>query len=220
MAREYLTLAHESASEALRAMNNIRAERRADMRGHPTDQDQDLLRAMLVFACAGVDAAIKALIRDALPYLADANSLVQEKFDGFLTGYLSDGSVGVSPKAIAKILGSKGTPRAGAIEAYIDELTGGSLQSAEELSKVCGCLGIDDEELRQDVKATREAWVARNYIIHEMDFSPRVKRKYRRRQRKISDMVKLADGVLQVAVRIVDAVTEDIRPSEMDEAEE
>ena len=74
-AQAYLSLAHDSAKEALNAMQSLRAERRAAgglaPQGRTSDQDQDLLRAMLVFACAGVDAAMKTLIEDALPRLAE-----------------------------------------------------------------------------------------------------------------------------------------------------
>lgn len=69
--QRYLDLAHESANEALQAMHSLREQRfkamKATRGGRTSDQDQDLLRAMLVFASAGADAAMKSLIRDALP---------------------------------------------------------------------------------------------------------------------------------------------------------
>jgi hypothetical protein len=37
------------------------------LRGMSTDEEQDLLRAMLVTAAPGLDAMTKQLIRDALP---------------------------------------------------------------------------------------------------------------------------------------------------------
>lgn len=33
----------------------------------PTDEEQDILRAMLIFSSAGLDSMVKQLIRDALP---------------------------------------------------------------------------------------------------------------------------------------------------------
>jgi hypothetical protein len=55
---------------------------------------------MLVFACAGVDAAMKALIREALPRVADMNPAVQAKLDAFAATHLSDGGA-VRTRALA-----------------------------------------------------------------------------------------------------------------------
>jgi NADH dehydrogenase FAD-containing subunit len=38
-----------------------------EAKGTPTDEKQDLLRAMLIFATAGLDSMVKQLITDALP---------------------------------------------------------------------------------------------------------------------------------------------------------
>src|SRR5207244_315276 len=74
-AAQYVTLARQSGGRALDAMDELRSARRAAggqaQTGQTSDQDQDLLRGMLVFSCAGVDAAMKALIEDSLPTLTD-----------------------------------------------------------------------------------------------------------------------------------------------------
>lgn len=144
-AAAYLRSAHESASFVFEAMCQLRGQRRQseERRGRPSDEDQDLLRAMLVFACAGLDAAMKALIRDALPALADAHPPVQERLDDFAAKYLAEGGT-VSSKALAKVLAHAGSPRQAVVEAFVADLTGGSLQSAQELLRVCDALGIKD----------------------------------------------------------------------------
>jgi hypothetical protein len=48
-------------------------------------------------------------------------------------------------------------------------LTGSSLQSADEVQKVAGALGIDDKDLRKRVEALKPLFVARNEISHELD---------------------------------------------------
>jgi hypothetical protein len=208
-ANKFLLLAHESAKEALAAMKSLRAHRRAEQgsarMGRTSDQDQDLLRAMLVFACAGVDASMKALIREALPVLADMNTDVQAKLDTFAAGYLSDAGA-VSPKALARVLGHAGSPRQALVEEFIEELTGGSLQSSQQLDLVCGALGIVDAQLRRDVDGLGPVFAVRNQIIHEMDLNPAPGGQMRR-QRNIEQMVFMANRALGLAQRIVNSVT-------------
>ena len=55
------------------------------------------------------------------------------------------------------------------IEDYIYELTGSSLQTAEEVDKVAGALGIDDAALRKRIVGLKTLFVARNEISHELD---------------------------------------------------
>jgi len=43
--------------------------------GEPTDEDEDLLRAMLLFAGSGLDAMVKQLIADALPGVIEQTSI-------------------------------------------------------------------------------------------------------------------------------------------------
>jgi YD repeat-containing protein len=199
-------------------MHTLRAGRRqasgADARGITSAQDQDLLRAMLVFACAGLDAAMKTLIRDALPALADHHTGVQKQLADFTVRTLSDGGA-VSPKVLARILTHAEHPRVAVIEAYVDDLTGGSLQSADELDKVCTAFGIDDADLRKQVRGLRPMFQARNQIIHELDFTP--EGRLTRRTRPIGGMVHWASDALLTGQRIVSAVSLSLRASERGE---
>ncbi len=172
--------------------------------GRTSDQDQDLLRAMLVFACAGVDATVKTLIRDALPTLADLHPEAKAGVKKFAERYVSDAGA-VSPKALASILTSDSSPRDAVLEAYVEDLTGGSLQSPDELHRVCEALRVTDQELRNRVEGLRPAFRARNEIIHELDLNPDVGR--RRRDRTISSMVEWASEALAVAQSIANEVS-------------
>ena len=55
-----LETAYETASELLGLFDNPGGKKRSP--GNPSNTDQDLLRSMLVFAGAGLDAAIKQAI--------------------------------------------------------------------------------------------------------------------------------------------------------------
>jgi hypothetical protein len=56
--------AHASAGSLLAGYNSLGKERG---RGAPSDEQQDLLRAMLLLAGAGLDACTQQVVRDALP---------------------------------------------------------------------------------------------------------------------------------------------------------
>jgi hypothetical protein len=60
-------------------------------------------------------------------------------------------------------------PRARLIEDYIYELTGASLQSAQQVQMVVGALGIDDADLRKRVNGLKALFAARNEVSHEPD---------------------------------------------------
>jgi hypothetical protein len=207
----YLALAHDSASQALNAMETLRTQRRAAAGqtggGQTSYQDQDLLRSMLVFACAGVDAATKTLIRDAMPALAEAHTGVRDNLTKFAEGYVSDGR-GVSAKALARLFTSDKPARVAMIDAYVDDLTGGSLQSSSELHRVCAALGVENKPLRARVTALEPMFRARNEIIHELDLAQGEAAGGRtRRHRAIGNMVEWASDALQVAQLIIDAVS-------------
>lgn len=69
--KAYLILkyAHDTAESMILAFDGVRKARNA--KGTPTDEEQDLFRAMLIFASAGLDSMTKQLIRDSLPVLVE-----------------------------------------------------------------------------------------------------------------------------------------------------
>ncbi len=66
-------------------------------------------------------------------------------------------------KFLARVLASD-SPQQKVIEAYIQELTGGSLQSVVELKRVTSALGLGNVTLSNELKAIFDV---RNRIIHE-----------------------------------------------------
>jgi hypothetical protein len=205
-ANEYLQLAWQSAGQSLAAMGALRGNRLRQSggprSGTTSDQDQDLLRAMLVFASAGLDASMKALVQDALPTLADRHPAVQERLEEFASRRMTELNA-VSPRVLGRLLAHQTSPRAALITEFVSELTGGSLQSVEELHRIRSALGIaDDTPAARAIIGLRDAFSARNQIIHEMDLTdPTVQRK--RRHRGIEATAKMADAVLEVGCLIV-----------------
>lgn len=121
----------------------------------------------VVFTGAGLDAILKQLIRDTLPALLEISAQAHEKLEAFATGQLGTGEL-ADTRMIARYLTSA-SPRKRLIEDYIYDLTGSSLQSAEEVQRVAGALGIDDQSLRRRIDGLKQLFVARNEISHELD---------------------------------------------------
>ena len=120
---------HDSADALLKAYDLARTQR-GKPRGISTDDEQDLLRAMLVMATAGLDSMLKQLIRDTLPDLVRYDDRVREGFEKFIARSLREGpesAAGV--KFLARVLAAPSYQEQ-AIEEYIADLAGGSLQSA------------------------------------------------------------------------------------------
>ena len=199
---------HDCASALLNAFNRARNER-GGAGGMTTDEEQDILRAMLVMAAAGLDAVAKQLIRDALPALVKANLSVRQGLERFVSQQIRGASdapeVSGGRHFLARVL-SAPSQQSQVIEEYIQELTGGSLQSVDELARTAAALGLDaTRQLGLDFSALREVFRIRNSIVHELDMNlagDRRKRNLRRR----SDMIKHTNVLLQLAESLRDAV--------------
>lgn len=168
--QRFLASAYDAVEAALDNLNRIRQLRKeetGDIRGRLTANEEDLLRAAVVFTGAGLDATLKQLIRDTLPQLLETNDQAHEKFETFAREKLGTGEI-ADTRIIARYLTSA-SPRERLIEDYIYELTGSSLQSADEVQKVSGALGIEDKSLRKRIKELKALFVARNEISHELD---------------------------------------------------
>lgn len=212
-ARLILTYAHDSAISFEEAFRTVRAARGAKT-GTSTDEEQDLVRAMLVFAAAGLDSTIKQLIRDALPELSGIDDQVAERLEAFVSKQVrveSDGARGAG-KFLARVL-TADDPRRQVIEAYILELTGSSLQSADELMKACNALGLEPKKVKVDKKALTPIFRIRNEIIHELDINfDHVNRN--RESRSLKLMSRHSNQLLEVGEAIVAAVEAKLKEAE------
>ena len=134
--QRYLEGAHEAVEAVFDTLDKIRQLRKAEgggIQGQLTNNENDQLRAAIVFSGAGLDATLKQMIRDTLPLLLEAdNEQAHKKFENFTHRTLGTGEI-ADTRAIARYLTSA-SPRSRLIEDYIYELTGSSLQSSEEVA--------------------------------------------------------------------------------------
>jgi hypothetical protein len=196
--------AHFSSASLFRAFELARG-RRGRPRGMTTDQEQDILRAMLVMACAGLDAALKQLIRDTLPLVVKASPDAQIELEKFTERQLrGEDEIGTNVKYLAHILAGSST-YSRLIESYIDALTGDSLQSVDQLFKALAALGIQANSVDLDKKLYQPIFVARNKIIHELDIDLDGQQR-KRNMRGVDEMIKWTDLILGLTRRIIESV--------------
>jgi len=193
-----------ASANALWTAYDLARDSRGKPRGITTDQEQDILRAMLVAAASGLDGALKQLIRDALPTLIVKDDSVHSAFEKFTQRRLQvgevDGTSGVSPKILARILAAP-DPRAQLVEDYVYELTGDSLQSTEQLFKTCAALGAEKVAIG-DPKTLKQVFDARNQIIHELDMNLDSSNR-KRRVRSQKDMKDYSERLLGICCDII-----------------
>lgn len=207
IAQRFLNGALDSVEAVLDNLTAVRAARRqtGEIRGRVPANEEDLLRAAIVFAGAGLDSSVKRLIRDTLPELLDFSSDAQEKFESFCAARLGS-TESVDVRALARYLVSP-NPRDRLLDDYVYWLTGSSLQSAEELSRTAGALGLTDAELRRQVTELKPLFVARNQIVHELDLQrPGRPGDRSRRSRRMQEYVAMSRRALEAAQCMINAV--------------
>ncbi|GAB2898582.1 hypothetical protein [Streptomyces mayteni] len=165
----YLRGAHGSVQgifDGLSVVRRARAEAREEFRGRLGQDQEDLLRAALVFTSSGLDACCKRLVRDVTPALIECNADAARKFDHYLRGQLAGAS-----KEFAVAVRSR-APRPAMIELYVAARTSASMQGSGDLrGRVRDTLGIPNSAVSgQRLAELDPFFTARNEIVHAMDY--------------------------------------------------
>jgi hypothetical protein len=169
---------------------------------------EDMLRAMLIFAGAGLDSAIKQLIRDALPSIMETNELAGAKLLAFTENALAPTANPASERSLARYLTSS-NPRQAILDDYVQYLTGSSLQSVNQVELAAGALGLSDPQIRRRIKELRPLFIARNEIVHELDLlDPGRHGDRQRRARTVGEVVSHAHLALDVGQVLINAVVD------------
>lgn len=197
--------AHDACKSFLNIFESSRRLRNA--RGAPTDEDQDLLRAMLIFATSGLDSMAKQLVRDALPAVVERHEGARKVVTTHVERTIRK-SDQTDAKILATVLMAK-QPRKAFIDYVINDLTSSSLQSTEELLKIAAYFDIPSNKLIITQEPLTEIFRARNQIIHEMDIDFAQPRRNRRPRRK-ETMVKYTNEILKISSAFLKEVIERI----------
>lgn len=201
-----LKYGHDTAESLIRTYDLSYQSRGG--KGRPTDEEQDLLRAMVVFAGAGLDSMTKQMIRDSLPRLVDDVPATRAKVQELVVRHLRGAAVSddlvtspIDPARLATILMAD-NPRGGIVEMLIRDLTAGSLQSGQELFRVATYLGVPAATFEAKPEDLKKVFDARNQIIHELDIDF-AQKNANRRPRTRQQMVDDASMLLAVAGRFL-----------------
>lgn len=164
---------------------------------------QDLLRAMLLFSCAGLDSVVKQLVKDTLPTIIENHEGARQQLSTFVERKMKK-SDSTDLSFIAQVLTAP-QPLAHLSKAMVKDITSGSLQSLEELSRAGACFDIPTKELITDENKLREAFKARNSISHEMDvdFS---QNEGHQKKRNYKTMKESAEIVITIASKFITEV--------------
>lgn len=208
-----LKQANLSVKHFRNACLTVRAQRGGSM-GPPTVGEQDLIRASLIFAAAGLDSTIKELIKGSIKSLAENDTLVQKGLETYATRQIKDDKDGLSGKNgasfLAKILVST-SPYEQLVENYTRWLTGSSLQSLDELFKASNALGITISLINDKNKELKEAFDVRNKIIHELDIKFDAVHGSKNRNSRTKDKLDcMSDLFLRIAEEFIKAVNKKI----------
>ena len=175
-----LCSAHAAASSFLDIFEATRETREA--KGASTDEEQDLLRAMLVFAGAGLDSMIKQLVRDALSLAIDRSKGAEESFRIFISKRLARQDT-LDPSFLSSVLASR-NPRNVLVSTLVADLISQSPQSKDQLMRVASYFDIQSAALATDLRLLDRIFGARNEIVHEMDVDLAQTNRNRRPRRK------------------------------------
>lgn len=180
--------------------------------------EQDLLRAMLLFSCSGLDATLKQLVRDGLERVISRDVGAQRQFAKYIERRLKRGAGDEAERSqlgqlnldyalLAGFLASP-DPRIESIRSLTVSLTSDSLQSRDQLLKVAAHFALTRDDILAADEVTKEAFEARNQVAHEMDIDFRAEQ--RRRDRAYCDMVRWSENILDVGGRFIARVSEKI----------
>jgi hypothetical protein len=209
-AQRFLASAYDSVAALFDRLYPLVRGQRDARRGRLTHAEQDIFRAAIVFAGAGLDSTLKELVRQAVPLQVERSDEARKKFRDFATSHIS-GPQGANAKAIAEVMISP-DPRGQLLEAYVKQLTGTSLQSVQQVRDTLTALGLGHrQELYREAQKLQQLFEARNQVAHELDLKAPERRGDRsRRERTITVSKDVCHTGLNYAQRVINSIVAEL----------
>lgn len=210
-ARRYLEATHDSVSGLLDSFNVVHEKKvasRTNAQGRLGRDELDLLRAALVFTSSGLDAACHALVADSLPDLVDRSGTVPAmKFEAYL-----DEQTNNPTKEFRSALKSR-DPRPEFVRLYVEDKTRASYQGTGDLKdRVRDLLGISNKTVHSKrIDALAGFFVARNDIVHRLDYVDPRSQSTARHTRSSSEVVSECHLVLTLVADLIDGAADVLR---------
>jgi hypothetical protein len=155
---------HQSVDGLFKTLNELR---RGKGPGAVPEGTKDLARAAIVFTAAGVDSCLRTLLHDALETLLAVDGAAHGAFKKHLYSSRLSGELTKATKTAVTAV----NPRAALIELYVQDLTGTSIQSWQDLSRVRDALGLAGTAHLDDavLQMYQPFFNARHQVVHELD---------------------------------------------------
>lgn len=208
---KYLGATHQSVSGLFDALHVLRLkgqQAKTETRGKLSADQQNLLRAALVFTSSGLDACLTRLLRDTLPTLVATDGAAEKEFKKWVSARLDNKVSGEVRQAILD-----GDPRARLVELYVKAISTPSLQATSDLRTVRDALGLTAAHVSDDlVDDLAPFFAARNEIAHELDLvDPTGPGTSSQRQRGMDAARVQCDDVLTFVSTIIQATVRAVR---------
>jgi len=130
------------------------------------DDKMMLLRSALIYGCSTLDSVGKRLTRDCLKELIDLDEAAQKTFEQHIAREIKRSPDRILAKAL-----SRPDYRGELIKFSQESTEGVSLQSFSQISELTAKFGIPTNEVISESSA-KEAFNARQQVIHELDIDP------------------------------------------------
>lgn len=210
-ARKYIVATHESICGLLDSFNVVHERTvaaRKNGQGRLGRDELDLLRAALVFTSSGLDASCHTLVADCIGVLVDRpGSIAAKKFEL----YLDEQSVKRTDEFRAALKDKD--PRAQFVDLYIQAKTKASYQGTGDLKdRVKDLLGIPNAKIApKRIEALKGFFIARNDIVHRLDYVEPRSTSAARHHRSPGDVVAECELVLTLVADLIGGAAEVIR---------
>lgn len=198
----------EATQESARSLFLIYDKEKGNKRGSATDQQQDILRAVLLLVCAGFDSFLKQLVEDTLEIVKNKNRKSRDFFTREASGLIKlKDSKEISADVIANALMS-GDPQLYFFQRIQRKLSEHSLQSYKELQNILEAFGLNRDQFADKKVEIHKMFSVRNLMAHDFDydFSKRavgVKNRIQRKKEEIEGYTNLSITIMQMLLDLV-----------------
>lgn len=186
-------------------------------------QKQDLLRAIILFSCSGIDSIVKQLVNDTLNYVIEHDEGAFNQFKNYTEKKLIlKNESGINSKLFAELF-TCDNPKQTLIDVLKKDLTSNSLQSADELLKVGSVFNIETANLvngKQELEKLKKIFIVRNQITHEMDVDMTVP-EFKMRDRTYEEIKDYSEFIIGFVAKFIELISEKLDDtSKVDEFEQ
>ena len=198
----------EAAYRSCNEFHGLYKTSRRRKSGNSTDAEEDLLRAMLLFAASGLDSVVKQLIRRCLQPVVEQSEEARSRLEKTVARRLRKGDQ-IDEKLLAALLVSD-SHFATSVAVVRDSLLSSSMQATSQLSAVAELFSVSPRDIVHDYNQLNEIFRERNHIAHEMDVDLDQPNRSRR-QRPQDTYAEWSGALLSIAERFIQQVDKKLK---------